>query len=186
MTTKQMIGLGLRLAIFVAVVVAMLSLVNFLTRGTIAERNRQAGETAREALMKDCSFSQEKDLKVPEDSGITAVYRAEKDGILMGYCFDITVKGYNEISMIVGVDLNLTVTGVKVLSQTETPGIGSKAVDEDGIFLPQFENQPKPETVDTVSNATISSKGIRQGVVDCVSFCEEILEAKEADADGKE
>ena len=186
MTTKQMIGLGVRLALFVSVVVAMLSFVNFLTRDTIAQRKQQAGEAAREELMKDCSFSREDDLALPENSGITAVYRAEKDGILMGYCFDISVKGYNEISMIVGVDVNLTVTGVKILSQTETPGIGSKAVDEDGIFLPKFENQTKPASVETVSNATISSKGIRQGVVDCVAFCEEILEAKEAGADGKE
>ena len=54
---KKHLALGFRLALFVAVVVAMLSVVNMLTRNTISERNRIAGEEARAALM-DGTFSQ--------------------------------------------------------------------------------------------------------------------------------
>ena len=48
---KKYLSLGFRLSLFVAAVVLMLSLVNILTRDTIAERQRIAGETARSALL---------------------------------------------------------------------------------------------------------------------------------------
>jgi len=178
---KKHLALGFRLALFVAVVVAMLSAVNMLTRNTIAERNRIAGEEARAALM-DGTFTQVTDFSVPEEYAdtVTAVYRAEKDGTVIGYCFDVAVKGYNEISMIVGINTDLTVTGVKILAQTETPGIGSKAVDEAGAFLPQFKGLPyrNLDSVETVSGATISSKGIVSGVKASVAVCRAILEGK--------
>ena len=179
MNTKQMISLGLRLALFVAVVVAMLSCVNYLTRDTIAERERIAGETARSALLEGCSFAPEADVAIPEESTVTAVYRGEKDGALMGYCFDVTVKGYNQISMIVGISADGTVTGVKILTQSETPGIGSKAVDENGAYLPLFETMD-PDSVRNhfVSGATISSKGIWNGVNDAVALFAQISEGK--------
>lgn len=179
MSKNRMFSLGLRLALFVAVVVAMLAAVNVLTRDTIAERKRVAGETARSSLMAGCTFSQVADAELPEDTSVTAVYRAEKDGVFMGYCFDVSVKGYNEISMVVGVGADLNVTGVKILSQTETPGIGSKAVDENGVYLPLF----KTVNVDAmqshfVSGATISSKGIWTGVNDSVTLCSILMKEK--------
>ena len=175
MTTKKMFALATRLALIVAVVVVMLSLVNYLTRDTIAERKRVAGENARAALMADCEFKQMTNLEIPEDSGVTAVYRAEKNGTVMGYCLDVSVKGYNEISMIVGVNADLSVAGVKILSQSETPGIGSKAVDENGAYLPLFRTLSLENVKSNyVSGATISSKGIWNGVSAAVDFCAEL------------
>lgn len=178
---KQHIALGLRLALFVAAVVAMLSVVNVLTRGTISQRQRLEGEVARSALMSG-TFTEMTDFTIPaeEASTVTAVYRAEQDGVVEGYCFDVTVKGYNEITMIVGVNTDLTVTGVKILSQTETPGIGSKAVDESGALLPQFKglSSRNLNSVAEISGATISSKAIKSGVASAVNVCSVILEGK--------
>ena len=179
MKTKQMIALGLRLALFVAVVVAMLSVVNYFTRDTIAERQRVAGETARGALLEGCTFALVSDVPLPEGTTVTAVYRGEKDGALVGYCFDVTVKGYNEISMIVGVFADGKVAGVKILSQSETPGIGSKAVDENGAYLPLFQSMDLDAMRNNfVSGATISSKGIWNGVNDAVTLCDMLTEGK--------
>ena len=181
MNGKQMISLGVRLALFVAAVVAMLSVVNFLTRDTIAERIRAEGEAARSELMQDCVFTEETQVEYPKDTSVTAVYRAEKDGVLMGYCFDVSVKGYNEISMIVGVSVDGKVTGVKILSQTETPGIGSKAVDENGTYLPLFAKKDLSEMQQYfVSGAAISSKGIWNGVNDAVELSKLLSEGKGA------
>lgn len=181
MNGKQIVALGLRLALFVAAVVAMLSFVNYLTRDTIADRIRAEGEAARSELMKDCTFTEESDVAYPDGSSVTAVYRAEKGGILVGYCFDVTVKGYNEIGMIVGVSAEGNVTGVKILSQTETPGIGSKAVDENGSYLPLFSKHDLNSMQQNfVSGATISSRGIWNGVSDAVALCEILSEGKGA------
>lgn len=178
---KKYFALGLRLAAFVAMVVAMLSVVNVFTRDTIARRRNLEGEQARAALMPG-SFSEMTDFVVPEDQSnvVTAVYRAEQDGTVVGYCFDVTVKGYNEITMVVGVNTDLTVTGVTILSQAETPGIGSKVVDEEGVFLPQFKSLSSRnlDSVSVISGATISSKAIKNGVSSAVSVCSVILEEK--------
>lgn len=177
---KRHLALGFRLAFTVAVVVAMLSAVNVLTRNRIAERQSAAGQAARSALMEG-TFTQVSDFGIPEEYGtVTAVYQGEKDGVVIGYCFDVTVKGYNEISMIVGIGVDLTVTGVKILSQTETPGIGSKAVDENGTYLPQFKgvSYRNLDSVTAVSGATLSSEGIRKGVSDGIAVCRLLLEGK--------
>ncbi len=178
---KNYLALGLRLALFVAAVVAMLSVVNVLTRDTVAERKRMEGETARAALLSG-TFTELTDYAVPESEAdtVTAVYRAEQDGVVTGYCFDVTVKGYNEITMIVGVNTDLTVTGVKILTQTETPGIGSKAVDEQGAYLPQFKglSSRNLDSVAALSGATVSSKGIKSGVQSAVNVCSTILEGE--------
>lgn len=178
---KSYLSLGFRLSVFVAVVVAMLSVVNMLTRNTIADRQRIAGQEARAALMSG-EFTEMTDFTVPEaEAGtVTAVYRGEENGTVTGYCFDVTVKGYNEITMIVGVNPDLIVTGVRILSQTETPGIGSKAVDESGTYLPQYKglSSRNLDSVVTVSGATVSSEGIKSGVKAAVSVCSVILEGK--------
>ncbi len=178
---KKYLSLGFRLSLFVAAVVLMLSLVNILTRDTIAERQRIAGETARSALLSG-TFTEVADFAIPEEEAktVTAIYQAEENGVVTGYCFDVTVKGYDEITMIVGVNTDLTVTGVKILSQSETPGIGSKAVDEAGSFLPQFKglSSRNLDSVTAVSGATVSSVGIQSGVRSAVNVCTAILEGK--------
>ncbi len=178
---KKYFSLGFRLALFVAFTVAMLAAVNLLTRDTIAERRRIAGEEARSALLQG-TFTEMTDFAVPAEyaSSVTAVYRAEKDGAVTGYCFDVTVKGYNEITMIVGIDGDMSVAGVKILTQTETPGIGSKAVDEAGSYLPQFKglSSRNLDSVAAVSGATMSSEGIRTGVKAAVDVARVLLEGK--------
>ncbi len=178
---KQYLSLGLRLSVFVAAVVLMLSLVNILTRDTIAEREKIAGEQARAELLSG-TFTELTDFTVPEEESktVTAVYEAKENGTVTGYCFDVTVKGYDEITMIVGINGDLTITGVKILTQSETPGIGSKAVDESGAFLPQFKglSYRNVDSVTAVSGATVSSVGIQSGVRSAVNVCRAILEGK--------
>ncbi len=178
---KKYLALGLRLGSIVAAVVLMLSLVNGLTRRTIQERNRLEGETARASLL-DGTFTEMTDVSIPEEEAktVTAVYRAQSGDVITGYCFDVTVKGYDEITMIVGINTDLTVTGVKILSQSETPGIGSKAVEEEGAFLSQLNgvSSRNLNSVVAVSGATVSSQGILNGVRSAVAVCSTILEEK--------
>lgn len=177
---KQIVSLSVRLALFVAVVTAMLSWVNILTRDIIAQRRAAEGEAARSSLMSG-TFVQ-LDSEIPEEFSdeITAAYRAEKDGVFVGYCFDVTVKGYNEIQMIVGVFADGSVAGVKILAQTETPGIGSKVVDESGAYLPQFVNLPSSgiDSVVAISGATLSSEGVRDGVRVAAAYAAALSESE--------
>ena len=72
------------------------------------------------------------------------------------------------IDVLVGMDMQGRITGIKILSHEETPGIGSK------IELPWFQNQFKQkglsdrfivdEDIDAVSGATISSHAVARVV----------------------
>jgi electron transport complex protein RnfG len=82
-------------------------------------------------------------------------------GVLVGS------RGYGgPIRMAVGVDRNGKVIGVTIVSMNETPGLGSKVVD-DKTFLPRFNglgSADEARKVDTITGATKSSRGVRNGV----------------------
>ena len=100
--------------------------------------------------------------------GGSLLARLGEAGETIGYAFVLKSKGYNFITMAVGVDSRGKVTGIKVVTNEETPGLGAVAA-ENPRFLGQFEGMgPDPltlgENVDGVSSATYTSRGITNGV----------------------
>jgi Na+-translocating ferredoxin:NAD+ oxidoreductase subunit G len=85
----------------------------------------------------------------------------------IGYIKQTSSLGYSsEIKLVIGIDLDKNIVGVKVLSQQETPGIGSKIMDES--FLSKFIGKDKnkvAEEVDTITGATISSRAAINAVL---------------------
>lgn len=120
-------------------------------------------------------------------SGPLPYYVAEDSkGAVIGYAIEGTAPGYGgDIEVMVGVGADLNVTGIKVLSQKETPGLGDKleevrsgrtwgtvitgtSPDEDGL-MPWFQSQFKGAKVpvglkrdggaiEAITGATISSQ----------------------------
>ena len=79
--------------------------------------------------------------------------------------------GYSSIiNALVGVDLNNKITGIGIISQQETPGLGSNIEKES--FLSQFIGKGIEDLnikkdggkIDAVTGATISSRAITSGV----------------------
>ncbi|MBQ9646864.1 MAG: FMN-binding protein, partial [Oscillospiraceae bacterium] len=79
------------------------------------------------------------------------------------------------IEMIAGVDADKAVRGVSIVRNTETAGIGSKVMDNNALpsgvgVLDQFIGKSGAgtltvgKTVDAISGATVSSKGVTKGV----------------------
>ena len=70
-----------------------------------------------------------------------------EDGRIIGWCLPVQGKGYGgSIEILVGVDTSGTITGVKVLDQKETPGLGTKIVEKsaketEAPFLKQFKQK---------------------------------------------
>jgi electron transport complex protein RnfG len=90
------------------------------------------------------------------------------NGDTAGYAFVLKSKGYNFITMAVGVDTSGKVTGIKVVTNDETPGLGAVAA-ENPDFLNQFIGKGPDQLmlkrdVDAVSSATFTSRGITNGV----------------------
>lgn len=100
--------------------------------------------------------------------GIMDLYGANnKSGVVV----TAVDRGYGgEISVMIGIDSNGEVTGVKVLQHTETPGLGTKAMTEE--HLAQFLNKRSVSTgnassetnIDAITGATLSSNAIYRAV----------------------
>lgn len=92
-----------------------------------------------------------------------AIITDEKGNVLI----EIVKTGYklDGIHVLVGINANGEVSGVSFISILETPGLGSKIKDKS--FTDKFLSITSPEDVDTVdviSGATYSSKGMKMAV----------------------
>ena len=159
------------------VVALLLGLTNMLTADKIAAINKQKTEEALAKVVSaaDCEFPPMEEIPqamidaANEQGGkLSEVYEVQSGGDTIGYAFKVTASGsQGNIVMIVGVDTDLTVTGVSIVNNSETKGIGSKAGTG---ALDQFVGKSGAGTlvvkqnIDAVTGATVSTKGVTKGV----------------------
>ncbi len=167
------------------VVALLLGLTNMLTEDKIAEITRQKTEAALAKVVSasECEFPPVEDIPqavidaANEQGGkLTEMYEILVGGENAGYAFKVTASGsQGNIVMIVGVDADLAVTGVSIVSNSETSGIGSKVMDNEATSagtgaLDQFVGKSGAGTlavkqnIDAVTGATVSTKGVTKGV----------------------
>ena len=123
------------------VVALLLGLTNMLTADKIAAINKQKTEEALAKVVSaaDCEFPPMEEIPqamidaANEQGGkLSEVYEVQSGGDTIGYAFKVTASGsQGNIVMIVGVDTDLTVTGVSIVKASETAGIGSKVIDNE-------------------------------------------------------
>ena len=104
-----------------------------------------------------------------EDANIVTTYKAEN-----GYVVETCTYGYaGEISMLIGVSNEGTVTGLQVRDMSETQGLGGEAL-WNWEFLIQFLNNTGDaeigENIDGLTGATVTSKAIAKSVNSAVGF----------------
>lgn len=108
----------------------------------------------------------------------------------IGYAFPYEGNGFQgKIRLIVGLNDSLTVISrVEILEQVETPGLGSKITDES--FLKQFVDlitspkiewikgsaPSKPNEIQTITAATISSKSVVEILNDGINKLKKLKE----------
>ncbi len=96
---------------------------------------------------------------------VTALYIINGAGNKTDYCVAVSPMGFKDkINMLVAINENLSVKDVKIVSMSETSGIGTKVAES--IFLSKFSGLvgPVAPQVDTISGATKSSKPVIDAV----------------------
>jgi electron transport complex protein RnfG len=92
-------------------------------------------------------------------NGKVAYYTAyDNQNKLTGFIIKSAERGYSSIiEAVAGLNLDLKITDIKILSQRETPGLGAKI--KEASFLDQFKgkNADSLNEVDSITGATISS-----------------------------
>ena len=171
------------LTVIALVVAALLGLVNSITAGKIAEIDAENTRIAMSAVVPEGSEFTDK-LEISDDVAaaaaaqggkLTELYGVKNAGADAGYVMKIAASGsQGTITMMVGVDANKAITGISVVSHSETSGIGTKVVGNEpnaaGVpVLDQFMGMSGSgslvvgKTVTAISGATVSTKGITMG-----------------------
>ena len=177
---KDMFKLGLNLLIISAVAALLLALTNSVTASTIAQRNEQANAEARKLVLESAQdFEEVKDAKTDNSKGVkvSEIYEAkDASGNTVGYTLKVLPSGYGgTIELMVGIDsANGQVSGINVVSNSETAGLGAKSTDPE--FSDQYKGKPLEELsvlkngtpgdteIKAISGATITSTAVTNGV----------------------
>ncbi len=165
------------------VVAALLGGVNAVTADKIMAINLANTEASLKAVAATADEFAALDLTdamtgaaSAQGAKVTEAYEVKAGGERIGHAFKMVASGsQGNIEMIVGLDADNAVTGVSIVSNKETAGIGSKVMGNEpnakGVpVLDQFVGKTGAgslvvgKTVDAVSGATVSSKGVTKGV----------------------
>ena len=183
---KYIIKLTVTLFVTCVIVAGLLGGVNAITADKIAAINWEKTVEAMKAVVADPdapSFSEALDKTAEMEAAAAAygtldsVYEVQVDGAPAGYAIKVVSSGsQGSIEMMVGVDGEGVITGVSIVSHSETSGIGTKVMGNEptasGVgVLSQFEGKSAADgtlsvgtNVDAISGATVSSKGVTAGV----------------------
>ena len=149
------------LTVICATIALLLATVNHFTAEKIAGNNAAAMLSSIRDIFDESVEARPVD--VPKGSDMTSLYLVIKDGGVCGYAASVAPTGFGgPVNLMVGVDSSDTIVGVRVVSHSETPGLGSRVGGND--FLSQFSGKKTDATVDAISGATISSKAVMTGV----------------------
>ena len=185
MDPAYIIKLTVTLLVTCVVVAACLGGVNAVTEEKIDAINWENTVAAMKAVVADpdnTTFSDELPLtdEMTAASGsvtLDSVYEVQVGGAGAGYAIKVVASGsQGKIEMMVGVDSEGAVTGVSIVKNSETAGIGSKVMTNmptaSGVgVLSQFEGKSAADgllavgtNVDAISGATVSTRGVTNGV----------------------
>ena len=151
----------------------LLGIVNQVTKPRIDAIQKAKMEAAMaQVLPADEYIAWEANESLP--AHVTSLYLAKSGGEGIGWVAETSTSGSQGIiEMMVGVDMDGSVTGVSVVSHSETPNIGTKVVADQSV-LDRFIGMSHAggeitvnsgsNRFDGISGATYSSKGVAAGV----------------------
>jgi electron transport complex protein RnfG len=189
-----------------------LGLVALITSAALSVTNRQTHESIAEAEARDLQaslhqvlpdgFSDNELLKdtvtVNTAQGDVTVYRARKGTLVRGVIYQMTGRGYSgPISLVMAVDRDGHILGVRITKHTETPGLGDKIELDKSDWIRSFVgkyigNPPPPRWAvkkdggdfDQFTGATITPRAVVNTVHEGLAFFtahrERLLEADAA------
>ncbi len=177
---KETLKLGIILLIITAVSAGVLATAHNVTGPIIAEMERQESFGALVEI-----FSNADDFQPLEDSKfeeikdahgmVREIFEAKKGDEVVGYAVKTAAGGYGgDIIGITGINTDGTVAGIKIVSNSETPNIGTRILEEG--FINSFKEKSAagdlkavaaPSADDEIlllSGATVSTYAVLVGV----------------------
>ncbi|MBW7996752.1 MAG: FMN-binding protein [Candidatus Glassbacteria bacterium] len=178
------------LTLITVVAAGALSRVYLMTRDRIAEVERLRELNAMKTALPAATVFE------PDTTSDGFIYYRgypgdSTGGEPVGYVALALGKGYSStIRTMVGVDGELTITGIKVASQLETPGLGTRIEEvrrgeDEPWFQDQFRGKKEtalqlvrgggPDGIEAITGATISSRAVSQSVRETVRKLDQVI-----------
>ncbi|MGL4774591.1 MAG: RnfABCDGE type electron transport complex subunit G [Clostridium sp.] len=185
---KDNFKLGAILLVITSVAGLLLGFANDLTKEAIIE-NSKLNKDDLAYIMPEATAVQDSSLEINEV--VTEIYEAVNGSNQIGYVFKVTTKGFHgPVDVVVAISNEDKVTGIKILTHSETPGLGAR-IEEEG-FLSKFKNletkedltivktsPTKESEVEGISGASVSSKAVGTAVNDAVRYYKENVKGEE-------
>jgi electron transport complex protein RnfG len=186
---KDNLKLGVILAIITTIAGLLLGIVHESTKEAIAANSKMTKEQIA-AVMPIADKVNSTDEVFDKDSTIQEVFKAYKGENLVGYLVKVNSKGFHgNIELLVGISKEQEVTGINILSHSETPGVGSKIEKQE--FEDRFRaksilealklvktSTTKATEVEGIAGATVSSSAVVKGVNDAVNYINQNLSSE--------
>ncbi|MDA3814229.1 MAG: FMN-binding protein [Candidatus Cloacimonetes bacterium] len=162
---KYYFKLGFVLFIITAIASGVLAYMNTITQPIIEENQRVAQEKARKEVLPSAITFEE----VAGDPSYYIGKNAEEN--IVGYTFVASLYGYSsDVQTMVGVNPDLVIVKIKIVSQAETPGLGANC--EKLEFQTQFSGMQKDRmlvdkdggTIVSLTGATITTRTITNSI----------------------
>ncbi len=172
---KEILTLTVKLLLICAVVTGLLAAVNYVTEPIIAENNQKKFELSMAEVLPDAGSFIPVSVQgfTPSESGVAveSIYSGQTGGYVVSA---VCAEGYGgDIEVMVGITAEEKVSQVKIMSMSETPGLGAKAE------TPEFTNQYRghlrgisvvknggtsDNQIAAISGATVTSKAVTKAV----------------------
>lgn len=166
------------LTIICASVALVLSAVNLLTFNKINENIENEKMEAIISLYGSEDISTRAvDFQTGVD-GVHGLFEVSDGDELLGYCVNIASPGFGgDVEMMVAVDMSTRIAGIKIVTMSETPGLGTRI--SESSFISQFIGSGSAiiwgDGIDAISGSTISSEAVREGAVGAVLAVEKYV-----------
>jgi electron transport complex protein RnfG len=195
MSDQSIIKTGLTLAVIAAICTALVALTFQATRERIAANEKalleQSLQPALAGTFYDSGVSESR-LVLPSPHGLpgnepAVVYRVFAEGEPVAALFAVTARdGFSgPIRILVGIDVDGTVTGVRILRHRETPGLGDKIESARSDWVFQFDGRSMGDPVatgwaievdggefDQLTGASVTPRAIIKAIRDTLNYFE--------------
>jgi H+/Na+-translocating ferredoxin:NAD+ oxidoreductase subunit G len=171
---KDILKIAVILFVVCGLAAGSLSFVNLATKDRIAAFAKEEKIAAMRKIFPDAeSFTE----RPAANGGEVTVWDAVRGGATIGSVHLLKPLGYSgTVELMFGEDAAGALTGVQVLSHTETPGLGAKITTS--AWTGQFKGKTRNQVVlkkddpagaiDAIAAATISSRAVTRAIHDAM------------------
>jgi len=181
---KTVVVVGLKLFAICAVAAVTLGGINAITEPVIIQRRIMELQQALDELTPDAQTGEAE--AVADNPVVVKRYPVSKDGQKVGWDLELEGSGYGgEMTILARYDLDGSVRAVKLMENSETPGLGKKA--ENPAYMEKFigtgsQADPVPvrkdmlagDEADAITGATITFLGVSKALAEGAAYVQAV------------